>query len=86
MEGGKLGEDLFFFFFASHFSKPLKFVLGLPKWKFSNGKKYFMPGKKSEKITLPPSERFSCYTPVKVSSTTDRSKLSNNFLKFQITN
>ena len=24
----------FFFFFALHFLKPLKFVLGLPKWKF----------------------------------------------------
>ena len=31
-------------FFSSHFSKPLKFVLGLPKWKFSTGKKYFRPG------------------------------------------
>ena len=44
----------FFFFFAFYFSKPLKFVLGLPKWKFSTGKKHFTPGKKSEKMTLPP--------------------------------
>ena len=33
---------------------PLKFVLGLPKWEISTGKKLFTPGKKSEKITLPP--------------------------------
>ena len=32
-------------FFAFHFSKPLKFVLGLPKWEFSTGKKHFTPGK-----------------------------------------
>ena len=42
------------FFFAFHFSKRLKFVLGPPKWKFSTGKKHFMPGKKSGKMTLPP--------------------------------
>ena len=29
----------FFFFFAFHFSKPVKFVLGLPKWKCSILKK-----------------------------------------------
>ena len=42
MEGGKALQNdertfsffFFFFFFAFHFSKPLKFVLGLPKWKF----------------------------------------------------
>ena len=45
---------LFFFFFACHFSKRQKFVLGLPKWKFSTGKKHFTPGKKSGKMTLPP--------------------------------
>ena len=34
------GED-FFFFFAFHFSKRWKFVSGVPKWKFSTGKKNF---------------------------------------------
>ena len=49
----------FFFFFASHFSKkPLKLVLGLPKWKFSTGKKHFTPGKKSGKMILPPQKNF----------------------------
>ena len=48
----------FFFFFAFHFSKWLKFVLGLPKWKFATGKKHFTPGKKkSGKITLPPQKK-----------------------------
>ena len=52
-------ESTFFFlllllpFFASHFSKPLKFVLGLPKWKFSTGKRHFTPGKKSGKLLCP---------------------------------
>ena len=32
--------------FAIHFSKPLKFVLGLPKWEFSTGKKAFHADKK----------------------------------------
>ena len=54
----------FFFFFAFHFSKRLKFVLGVPKWKVSTGKKkHFTPGKNQEKMTLPPSEKFSCYAP-----------------------
>ena len=48
----------FFFFFALHFSKPLKFVLGLPKWKFSTRKQHFTPGNKSRKITLPPQKNF----------------------------
>ena len=51
MEGG---EDFFSSFFAFHFSKPLKFVLGLPKWQFSTGKRHFTPGKHSGKLTLPP--------------------------------
>ena len=47
-EGGKLkngrkkkfgNEERTFFFFAFHFSKRQKFVLGLPKQKFSTGKK-----------------------------------------------
>ena len=43
-----------FCFFAFNFSKRLKFILGLPKWEFSTGKKHFTPGKKSGKMTLPP--------------------------------
>ena len=55
-EGGKLkrksykkSRGLFFF----HFSKPLKFVLGLPKWEFSTKKKHFTPGKNQEKWLCP---------------------------------
>ena len=61
-KGGKLEMEVgkrqkkrwgpFFFFF--HFWKRRKFVLGLPKWEFSTGKKHFTPGKKSGKMTLPP--------------------------------
>ena len=44
----KISKDLFsfiyFFIFAFHFSKRLKFVLGLPKWEFSTGKKHFTSG------------------------------------------
>ena len=47
-----------FFFFAFHFSKRRKFVLGVPKWKFSTGKKHFTPGKKSGKMTLPLQKNF----------------------------
>ena len=43
-----------FCFFAFHFSKPLKFVLGLPKWKFSTGKKHFTLGKNQENNFAPP--------------------------------
>ena len=44
-------EHLFFFFFlAFHFSKPLEFVLGVPKWEFATWKKHFTPGKNSGKI------------------------------------
>ena len=48
----KQGERTFFSpsVFYSHFLKTLKFVLGLPKWKFSTGKKAFHAGK----MTLPP--------------------------------
>ena len=73
MELGKVkkrGEDppffvLFLFcFVAFHFWKRWKFVLGLPKWEFSTGKKTFHAGeKKSGKLTLPPSEKYACYTP-----------------------
>ena len=39
--------------FAFHFSKPLKFVLDLPKWEFSTGKKHFSSGKNREKWLCP---------------------------------
>ena len=58
----------FFFFFAFHFSKPLKFVLGLPKWKFSTRKKYFTVGKNQEKITLPPLQNFPPNAPTNILS------------------
>ena len=48
----KLGEDLF----AFHFSKQQKFVLELPKWKFSTGKKF-------RKNDYASSEKFFCYAP-----------------------
>ena len=41
-------------FFAFHFWKRRKFVLGLPKWGFYTGKKHFTLGKIQEKMTLPP--------------------------------
>ena len=46
----------FFFFFACHFSKPLKFILGLPKWEFSTGKKIRKNG-------FAPSEKHFSYAP-----------------------
>ena len=60
----KWGGDLFFscffffFFFAFHFSKPVKFDLGLPKWEFSTGKKHFTPGKNQEKWLNPSEKNF----------------------------
>ena len=54
---GKLQNEERTFFFSFYFSNPLKFVLGLTKWKFSTGKKHFTPGKKSGKITLPPQKK-----------------------------
>ena len=55
MEAGKRQKKRWGpFFFAFHFWKRRKFVLGLPKWEFSTGKKHFTPGKKSGKMTLPP--------------------------------
>ena len=38
-------RTFFFFFFFFHFSKPLKLVLGLPKWKLPTGIKHFTQGK-----------------------------------------
>ena len=52
-EGKLQNEERTSFFFSFYFSNPLKFVLGLTKWKFSTGKKHFTPAKKSGKITLP---------------------------------
>ena len=68
MEGGKVTEMRrgFFFFFSCHFSKPVKFVLGVhvPKWKFSTGKKHFTPGKKNQKNDFASSgKKKSCYAP-----------------------
>ena len=57
MEVGKVEERTSFFFFC-HFSKPLKFVLGLPKWKFSTGKKHFTPEKKIRKNEFAPQKNF----------------------------
>ena len=40
----KMRRGLFLGGFGFHFWKPLKFVLGLPKWEFSTRKKHFMWG------------------------------------------
>ena len=55
---------LFVLFCFFHFSKPLKFVLGLPNWEFSTRKKHFTSGKKSGKMTLPPLKNMYSYAPV----------------------
>ena len=74
-EGGKIkngreklkNEERTFFFLAFHFSKQQKFVLGLPKWKFSTRKKHFTPKKKKKKKKqeklLCPFRKNSCYAP-----------------------
>ena len=49
-----------------HFSKRLKFVLGLPKWKFLPGKNHFTPGKKSGNINCPPPPKSFPVTPLLV--------------------
>ena len=56
MEGGKVTKWEDFFFSFSLF-KPLKFVLGLPKWKFLP-RKSISRWKKSGKINLPPQKHF----------------------------
>ena len=60
-------EPFFFFFFFFHFSKPLKFVSGLPIFFFFffffTEKKLFTPGKKSGKNDFAPFETYSCYAP-----------------------
>ena len=58
----------FFVFFVFHFSKPLKFVLGLPKWEFSTGKKHFTIGKNQENWLCPLWKIFL----LQISDTTDR--------------
>ena len=50
----KWAEDFFFLFFFCHFLKPLKFVSGVPVWKFLWGKKSISHREKSGKLTLPP--------------------------------
>ena len=51
----------FFFFLLSHFSKPLKFVLGLPKWKSIERKKNISRQEKNDDFA--PSEKYSPYAP-----------------------
>ena len=46
-------EERTFFFFAFHFWKRRKFVLGLPKWEFSTGKKISRREKNQEKWLCP---------------------------------
>ena len=41
-EGMKMSGGLFSLFFSCHFFKTLKFVWGVPKWKFLRGKKMKM--------------------------------------------
>ena len=57
MEGEEVwncAEDFFSLFFACHFSKPLKSVWGVPKWKISTRKKaFFIRGKNLEKWFCP---------------------------------
>ena len=55
------GRRDFFFLFALHFLKPLKFVWGVPKWKiFYREKAYFPPGKIG-KSDFAASEKYSSY-------------------------
>ena len=68
-EEGKLQNEkrtsffFFFFCFSLFKTKRLKFVLGLPKWKFSAGEKAFHARKKIRKNDFAPLEKFSCYAP-----------------------
>ena len=74
----KWGEDFFFFAFHFSFSKWLKFVSSLPKWKFSTGKKHLTLAKKSGKNDLAPSEKFSCYAPVHHANSAVESQCGNH--------
>ena len=58
------GPFFFFFFSPFHFSRQRKFVLGVPKWNFSTGKKEFTPGKKIRKNDFAPSEKKIPVTPL----------------------
>ena len=57
----------FFFFFSLLFTFEndgnLFWVLGVPKWEFSTGKKEFHAGKKIWKNDFAPSEIYVCYAP-----------------------
>ena len=60
MEGGKSskwGDDFFFFFCFSLF-KMTKICFGSTKIEIFYREKAFLPGKKSEKMTLPPQKIF----------------------------
>ena len=83
-KGRKWGEDLFFFF-AFHFSKPLKFGLGVPKWEFSYQEKAFHTGKKkSGKINLPPWKIFLLCPCVKYHTETFFIKINDITLNYPI--
>ena len=60
MEGEKLQTEKRTFP-PPHFSKPLKFVLGLPKWEFFYRKKAFHLGKKIRKNNFALSEKYFFY-------------------------
>ena len=85
----KRGEDLFFFFFffffssssssSFHFWKRRKFVLGLPKWEFSTGKKTFHAWKKIRKNYFPHSGKYACYAPAAPDSR--QFHFPNNYIK-----
>ena len=55
------GHFFLFFFFSFHFLKSLKFVLGLPKWKFLLGKS-ISRREKIVKSDFALSEKYSSYT------------------------
>ena len=54
----------FFFFFTFHFSKPLKFVLGLPKWGIFYREKAFHARKKNQEKWLCPSENLHVHVSI----------------------
>ena len=55
--------SFFFFFFSFHFSKPPKFVLGLPKWKIFYQEKAFHAREKIRKNYFTPSGKFFLLRP-----------------------
>ena len=56
---------IYLFIFSFHLSKPLKFILGLPKWEFSTRKKHFTLEKQFWKNDFAPSKKYSSYAPRK---------------------